>query len=462
MSYATLVAALPADLADALGAYAQGITASEVVVQDARPTLPDETALAWWRPVSTSTVQSFGQQLSRHNFELRLMRAGGTRANLQTWLAQVQSAYDGAHRPDVSGLIAAEVSELTAEDDEEVGPDVELACEIAFLIDPQPEPLPVTGLAIVSSGSENTITWNNPAGGVDMLEVVVRRASGSVAPAAADEGTGVTLGSALAETVVDDPGYGEWSYAVFVGYDTDGDAAVDVYSAANTATADNPLTVAAIFGDLVVADWDASAGVTEAAGEIASWTDQHAGLVASGASNRPAAGTVGANVSVRFAVGEGLSVAAPAALAAAPVAVVAVVRVDTNAASVVAAPFYLFNDAGPTRVFEVWLRPNLSTAQARTAGLTPTSAALTPDVMHAIYARTESGEHAITVDRGTEVVNASGTSTFAGADTLVIGGLALCETPHDLIRLVFLDAVPTAQQLSDWLDYVEDTYGDLP
>lgn len=95
---------------------------------------------------------------------------------------------------------------------------------------------PATGFAAVDSGGgAAALSWTNPSGAVAM---VVRRASGATAPATVEDGTGVTLSGALAESVSDSPGAGTWSYAVFAGHDARNLPATtaNVYSAPATAT----------------------------------------------------------------------------------------------------------------------------------------------------------------------------------------------------------------------------------
>ncbi len=77
----------------------------------------------------------------------------------------------------------------------------------------------VNALAGVVGGGNVTLSWRSPASRFDLQRFVVRRASGSTAPATATDGTGVTLASDLALSVVNAPGSGTWSYSVFAGYD---------------------------------------------------------------------------------------------------------------------------------------------------------------------------------------------------------------------------------------------------
>ena len=85
------------------------------------------------------------------------------------------------------------------------------------------------------TGPTVTLTWENPYARYDRLSLVLRRASGSTAPASATSGTGVTVG-ALVETVTDAPGSGTWSYSLFMGYDDIGLGSVDRYSPAVSVT----------------------------------------------------------------------------------------------------------------------------------------------------------------------------------------------------------------------------------
>ena len=79
---------------------------------------------------------------------------------------------------------------------------------------------PPTRLAGSGGGGSVTLTWKLPAARFDFLDVVLRRASGSTPPATSDAGDGVTIPDPDADTsVVDSPGSGTWSYALFARYD---------------------------------------------------------------------------------------------------------------------------------------------------------------------------------------------------------------------------------------------------
>lgn len=94
--------------------------------------------------------------------------------------------------------------------------------------------------ATAASSSSVDLAWDNPAVRFDSVEVIVRRAEGDTAPATVDAGTGVSLGSAWAESVTDTglSAATEYSYAVFVGYDEVNEPATTSarYSIAATAT----------------------------------------------------------------------------------------------------------------------------------------------------------------------------------------------------------------------------------
>lgn len=87
-----------------------------------------------------------------------------------------------------------------------------------------------------NAGGTVTITWQDPPTRFDSIEIEVHRASGATAPAtpsAATKQAGVALGT---ETYAQAPGAGQWSYAVFMGYDDYGGAASTRYSAQDTGT----------------------------------------------------------------------------------------------------------------------------------------------------------------------------------------------------------------------------------
>lgn len=88
----------------------------------------------------------------------------------------------------------------------------------------------VVALSASVGGGNVTLTWRLPTSRFDLLKIVVRRAAGSTAPAAVTDGTGVTLASDLATSVVNAPGSGTWSYSVFAGYDENGVGTPNVYS----------------------------------------------------------------------------------------------------------------------------------------------------------------------------------------------------------------------------------------
>lgn len=86
-------------------------------------------------------------------------------------------------------------------------------------------------------GGNVDLTWALPASRFDLREVVLRRAAGATPPSTPDTGTSVALGSLLATAVTDSPGAGQFSYALFAGYDELSEGSSSRYSAAATLTA---------------------------------------------------------------------------------------------------------------------------------------------------------------------------------------------------------------------------------
>lgn len=96
---------------------------------------------------------------------------------------------------------------------------------------------PARRLAAADAGGQSvSLTWKVPAARFDRSALVLRRASGSTAPATVTDGDAVTV-SGFAESLSDAVGVaGTYSYALFVGYDETGSGTPDRYSAADTAT----------------------------------------------------------------------------------------------------------------------------------------------------------------------------------------------------------------------------------
>lgn len=98
---------------------------------------------------------------------------------------------------------------------------------------------PATRLTASAAGGGNvSLTWTLPPDRFDRYRVVVRRAAGATAPTSITGGTGVTLSGNLVSSHTDNPGAGQFSYAIFATYDEtsatpDGD---DQVSASDTAT----------------------------------------------------------------------------------------------------------------------------------------------------------------------------------------------------------------------------------
>jgi len=80
-------------------------------------------------------------------------------------------------------------------------------------------------------GSGNVrLSWTVPPDRYDRLKIVLRRATGLVAPATVATGTDVALASDLAFGVTDSPGVGTFSYSVWCGYTQIGAATSEKYS----------------------------------------------------------------------------------------------------------------------------------------------------------------------------------------------------------------------------------------
>lgn len=114
--------------------------------------------------------------------------------------------------------------------------------ELLLGIDPEYPPARKLAAATPGAGVCN-LTWVNPGARFDLNgsavprgTLVLRRASGATAPTSPTAGTGVSLASNFAESVSDSPGAGQFSYALFAGYDETGDGTVDAYSESVTKT----------------------------------------------------------------------------------------------------------------------------------------------------------------------------------------------------------------------------------
>jgi hypothetical protein len=85
-------------------------------------------------------------------------------------------------------------------------------------------PPPSRIAAVNAGGGATTVSWSLPYQRFDLYKIVLRRASGSTPPPTVSDGTGVTLATDLATSVLDTPGAGTWSYSVFAGYDESGES----------------------------------------------------------------------------------------------------------------------------------------------------------------------------------------------------------------------------------------------
>lgn len=96
---------------------------------------------------------------------------------------------------------------------------------------------PPCRLAATAAGGGNvSLSWTLPATRYDTLSVILRRAAGATAPASATAGTSVSLSSALATSKTDNPGAGQFSYALFLAYDETGAGSAERYSDQVTGT----------------------------------------------------------------------------------------------------------------------------------------------------------------------------------------------------------------------------------
>lgn len=95
---------------------------------------------------------------------------------------------------------------------------------------------PATFFRASVAGPNVTLTWTVPPSRWDRKKVILRRSAGATPPATATAGTGVALAGDLSTSVVDAPGAGQQSYALFAAYDENGDGTEDRYSASATKT----------------------------------------------------------------------------------------------------------------------------------------------------------------------------------------------------------------------------------
>lgn len=91
---------------------------------------------------------------------------------------------------------------------------------------------PPTSLAAAAAGGGVVnLTWKLPPTRFDTFGLVLRRASGTTAPATVAGGSNVTLSSMTAVSKSDTPGAGTWSYSLFASYDEVASGAAAQYSA---------------------------------------------------------------------------------------------------------------------------------------------------------------------------------------------------------------------------------------
>lgn len=81
---------------------------------------------------------------------------------------------------------------------------------------------PVRMAAVALGGGQVSLTWALPPARYDLRQMVLRRMAGATPPADQNSGTNIALANGglapLPTGVVDTPGAGTWSYALFAGY----------------------------------------------------------------------------------------------------------------------------------------------------------------------------------------------------------------------------------------------------
>ena len=124
--YSTLTAALPAATVAALATTPQGIdAAAHVYVSDNRRSFTEATE-AWWQQVERRNLgDGLSGSLVSYIFELRLSKAGGTRAELEAWLPQIRAYFHGQRKPATAGVVSANVQEAKLDEHPGEGPCVE-------------------------------------------------------------------------------------------------------------------------------------------------------------------------------------------------------------------------------------------------------------------------------------------------------------------------------------------------
>lgn len=129
MDYAGILSALPASLVAAVTTTPQGLTSSSyVTVSDVRPV--GRAAYAWIRPAGDTPVEigGFGGGVEwEHRFDVRMVLAAGTDAQLETWWSQVRAAWHGLRPVTVTGCSDFRLEDVRRDRAPAEGPDAELA-----------------------------------------------------------------------------------------------------------------------------------------------------------------------------------------------------------------------------------------------------------------------------------------------------------------------------------------------
>lgn len=129
MDYPALLAALPQAVVTAVSGTPQGLTTTaQVTVSDVRPVASAE--FCWIRPsnVGPQPINGFGGAFQWEcRFDVRLVKPGGTDANLEVWWSQIRAAWHGKRPVTVTGCSDFRLEGVRLDLHPGEGPDLELA-----------------------------------------------------------------------------------------------------------------------------------------------------------------------------------------------------------------------------------------------------------------------------------------------------------------------------------------------
>jgi len=95
---------------------------------------------------------------------------------------------------------------------------------------------PMRLVATAQGGGVARLVWADPPDRFDKRPITIRRAAGATAPASATAGSAVATVALGVQTYDDNPGAGQFSYALFAGYTDSGAAADESFSAQEEGT----------------------------------------------------------------------------------------------------------------------------------------------------------------------------------------------------------------------------------